>query len=142
MSGVLKMSGAASLALHTTAILAENLDRLVSTKELASVLHASESHLSKVLQRLEKADIVSSTRGPRGGFKLSRASDEIVLRDVYEAIAGKLSLSDCILSENICDGNCILGKLITNLNMQFKNYLSSTKLSNLNSVYRSLSKYA
>jgi DNA-binding IscR family transcriptional regulator len=64
MSNILKISEAASLALHTTVILAANPNRLVSTKKLASQLHASEAHLSKVLQRLEKADIVNSTRGP------------------------------------------------------------------------------
>lgn len=134
------MSGAASLALHTAIILAANPDRLVSAKELALILCASEAHLSKVLQRLEKSNIVNSVRGPKGGFRLNKSGDEIMLLDVYEAIDGKLSMLPCLLSENVCDGNCGFGEVITNLNRQFKDYLSKTRLSSLNSVYRSLKK--
>jgi Rrf2 family protein len=138
MSNILKISEAASLALHTTVILAANPNRLISTKKLASQLHASEAHLSKVLQRLEKADIVNSTRGPKGGFKLKNLSDKITLLDVYEAIDGNFSPSNCLFDENLCNGNCIMGNLLEELNTQVRDYLSKTKLNNLVSIYRSM----
>jgi len=138
MSSILKISEAASLALHTAVILTANPNKLISTKEFASMLSASEAHLSKVLQRLEKAGIVISTRGPKGGFKLTRSGDEIALIDVYEAIDGKLSPSNCLFDKDLCNGNCIMGGLLQNLNAQVKNYLSQTKLASLTSVYRSL----
>ena len=138
MSNIMKISEAASLALHTTVILAANPNRLISTKKLASQLHASEAHLSKVLQRLEKADIVNSTRGPKGGFKLKNLSDEITLLDVYEAIDGNFSPSNCLFDENLCNGNCIMGNLLEDLNTQVRDYLSKTKLNSLVSVYRSM----
>jgi Rrf2 family protein len=137
MSNILKISEAASLALHTTVILAANPNRLISTKKLASQLHASEAHLSKVLQRLEKADIVNSTRGPKGGFKLKNLSDKITLLDVYEAIDGNFSPSNCLFDENLCNGNCIMGNLLEELNTQVRDYLSKTKLNSLVSIYRS-----
>jgi len=136
MTNILKISEAASLALHTVVILAANPEKLLLTKELASTLRASEAHLSKVLQRLEKARIVKSTRGPKGGFKLERPGDEITLLEVYEAIDGKLSSSNCLLNECICNGDCIMGKLLGELNNQVRNYLVKTKLSTLTSVYR------
>ena len=141
MSSILKMSGAASLALHTAIVLAAVPDGLISTKRLASLLGASEAHLSKVLQRLEKANLVNSMRGPKGGFRLSRSGDEIMLIDVYEAIDGKLSISPCLLLGNVCDGSCGLGNMIANLNTQFKDYLSRTNLSNLSGIYRSMKEY-
>ncbi len=138
MTNILKISEAASLALHTTVILAVNPEKLLSTKELASTLHASEAHLSKVLQRLEKSGIVRSTRGPKGGFKLEKSGSDVTLLEVYEAIDGKLSPSNCLLDERICNGNCIMGKLLSDLNNQVRDYLAKTKLVTLTSVYRNM----
>ena len=142
MSNILKISEAASLALHVAVILAAKPDELVPTKEFASMLQASEAHLSKVLQRLEKAGIVNSTRGPKGGFKLNKSGNEITLLEVYEAIDGELSTSNCLLNKDLCNGDCIMGDLIEKLNMQVKNYLSNTKLDSLTSAIRSIKTYA
>lgn len=131
MGNILKISEAASLALHTAVILASNPRRLISTKELAERLHASEAHLSKVLQRLEKSGIVQATRGPKGGYRLGKDSDQVTLLEVYESIDGKLAYSDCLLSECICNGDCIMGKLLSDLNSQVRDYLTKTKLNQL-----------
>ena len=136
MTNILRISEAASLALHTTVMLAADPDNLYSTNELASALHASKAHLSKVLQRLEKSDIVKSTRGPNGGFKLTKSGNDIALLEVYEAIDGKLSPSNCLLNECICNGDCIMGKLLGDLNNQVRDYLIKTKLSMLTNVYK------
>ena len=136
MTNMLKISEAASLALHTTVMLAADPDNLYSTNEIASALHASKAHLSKVLQRLEKSDIVKSTRGPNGGFKLTKSGNDITLLEVYEAIDGKLSPSNCLLNECICNGDCIMGKLLGDLNNQVRDYLIKTKLSMLTNVYK------
>ena len=138
MSNILKISEAASLALHTAVILATDPDNLLSNKELASILHASEAHLSKVLQRLDKSGIVKSTRGPKGGFKLTKSGNDITLLEVYEAIDGKLSPSNCLLNECICNRDCIMGKLLGDLNKQVRDYLATTKLITLISAYRSM----
>jgi len=137
MTNILKISEAASLALHTAVLLATDPSKLISTKNLASTLHASEAHLSKVLQRLEKSGIVESARGPKGGFRLGKSADEITLLDVYEAIDGRLSSDNCLFDERICNGNCIMGKLLCDIKKQVKDYLVQTKLITLTSVYRS-----
>ncbi|HGJ66735.1 TPA: Rrf2 family transcriptional regulator [bacterium] len=142
MSNILKISEAASLALHVAVILAAKSNELVATKDFASMLQASEAHLSKVLQRLEKAGIVNSTRGPKGGFKLSKPSNEITLLAVYQAIDGELSTSNCLLNKDLCNGNCIMGDLVEKLNKQVKDYLSNTKLDSLTSAIRSIKNYA
>jgi len=137
MTNMLKISEAASLALHTTVMLAADPDNLYSTNLLASAIHVSKAHLSKVLQRLEKSDIVKSTRGPNGGFKLTKSGNDITLLEVYEAIDGKLSPSNCLFNECICNGDCIMGKLLGDLNNQVRDYLIKTKLSMLTNVYKS-----
>jgi Rrf2 family protein len=134
---MLKISDAASLALHTMVLLAANTDRLVSNKEIARILHVSEAHLSKVLQRLSKVGLVYSVRGPNGGFKLNKASDKIALLEIYEAIEGPLVPCNCLLETQVCsERGCILGGILSEINFQIKDYLQKTTLNLLDYVLR------
>ncbi|MCF8044104.1 MAG: Rrf2 family transcriptional regulator, partial [Desulfarculaceae bacterium] len=72
MQQLLKISEAASLALHTMGLLASRPGEQVPTRELAARLKVSEAHLAKVMQRLGRAGLVRSQRGPKGGFALER----------------------------------------------------------------------
>lgn len=133
MSSVLKISEAAVLALHSMAYLATNPGKLSSTKEIATNLQISEAHLSKVLQRLSKAGLVKSVRGPKGGFVLSRAGDEISLLEVYESIDGQLVPSKCLFGDPFYNADeCILGGLLGAIDEQVREYMSKTKLNTLN----------
>ncbi|MCK4620269.1 MAG: Rrf2 family transcriptional regulator, partial [Desulfobacterales bacterium] len=67
MSNIIKISEAASMAIHAMVFLASESGRIVPSREIATTLRSSEAHLSKVMQRLAKAGLVSSTRGPKGG---------------------------------------------------------------------------
>ena len=138
MSGILKMGEAASLAMHGIAYVAEHPEGPVSVTRLASVLHSSGHHLSKVFQHLAKAGLVRSVRGPTGGFILARPASSITLLEVYEAIEGPLAIDKCLLSEPVCGGKkCILGKLLKKAGKEVKNHLSKTKLSKLTGLYKS-----
>lgn len=138
-ANVLRISEAASLALHTVVMLAARPDRPVSTPEIASVFRVSEAHLAKVLQRLSRAGLVRSVRGPKGGFFLEREADELTLLDVYEAIEGPLPSSECLLGSPICGGEkCILGELLGSLNREVRDYLAGTTLSDLTGAFEAL----
>ena len=133
MSTVLKISDAASLALHTAALLAARLDEVQSTRSMAEELDVSEAHLSKVLQRLTKVGLVTSVRGAHGGFQLAGDPEEVTLLEVYEAIDGPLRPSACLLgSHRACDGKgCILGDLLGSMNDQVESHFASRRLSDL-----------
>ena len=138
VTNVLKFSDAATLALHTMAFLARSPDRIVSVREIAKLLGASEAHLSKVLQRLAKGGLVRSLRGPSGGFKLARQGDKVTLLDVFETIEGPLDVNPCLLGKRKCNGDsCILGDLPGKMNRRIKDYLSDTHLSALTNVFGS-----
>ena len=137
MANVLKISEAASLALHTMVLLAANPGRRMSIRQVASMLHASQAHLAKVLQRLVKVGLANSTRGPKGGFTLAKRPNLISLLDVYEAIDGPLGTPECLLGTPVCDGtSCILGGLLEATNRQFRTYMAAARLSDLTGVYR------
>lgn len=136
-SSVLKISDAAALALHTAVYLAANPDRLAPAREVAAVLQVSEAHLAKVMQRLVRSGIARSVRGPKGGFALYRDASKLSMLEVFEAIEGPLHPTDCLLGPGRrCNGNgCVLGGLVSKVNSDVKNYLSSHFVADMTSVF-------
>ena len=125
-----KISEAASLALHTLALMARNADEPLAAKTVAATLGASENHLHKVLGRLVKAGLIRSTRGPKGGFTLAKTGDRITLLEVFEAIEGPMEPITCLLEHSLCDGtSCIFGDLLERQQREFRDYLANVKLS-------------
>ncbi len=47
-------------------------------------------YLEQIFQRLRRAQIVTSKRGPGGGYSLARSPAEITLREIVEAVEGPL----------------------------------------------------
>ena len=132
MQKLLQISDAASLALHVSVMLAANPRQRHTTRELAELLEASEAHLAKVMQRLVHADLVTSVRGPGGGFTLARPVDEITLMDVFEALEGPFRPSTCLLARPVCDGTrCVLGGMLSELNTTFEHYFRKHTLADL-----------
>lgn len=132
MSNLLKVSEAASLAIHTMALLAKSDSRHLPTGEMAEALHGSENTLAKVLQRLVKAGLVESVRGPGGGFILRKPAGETRLIEIFEAIEGPLDPPKCLLGTPLCqDRECMLGGMIQSINRQVAAYLSETSLDQL-----------
>ncbi|MBL7043739.1 MAG: Rrf2 family transcriptional regulator [Pirellulaceae bacterium] len=129
---LVNISEAASLALHTMAVLASATDQRFTNQGLAARLKASSHHLAKVMQRLAKAGLVDSVRGPQGGFRLGRAAKTVTLLEIYEAVDGPVDDGVCLLGEPLCEGmDCVLGEYILSVHRQMRDYLAETKLSAL-----------
>jgi len=136
MPSLLRISEAASLAIHSLCLMAKNPEENFSTARMASRLHASKAHLSKVMQRLSRLGMVVSSTGPRGGFRLKKDSKSLSLLEIYEAVEGKLEPKGCLLKEPICRGKkCIFGKLLVSVDKQISDYMRKTCLSDLLEVF-------
>ncbi|AOY76377.1 RrF2 family transcriptional regulator [Clostridium formicaceticum] len=130
MSAIIRISEMLSLALHSMVVIAHKDKGLLNVKEIAKILGSSEAHLSKVLQRLVKANYIRSVRGPKGGFTLSKPPEEITFLDIYEVIEGPLVTSQCPTNCQLCSFKfCIFGGLPQKLNEEFIQYLKKQKLS-------------
>jgi Rrf2 family protein len=70
--------------------------------DLAEATEAPESFLSKVLQALTRAKMVSSRRGKSGGFLLLPRGRQTSMRDVIEAIDGPVRLNHCLTAGRSC----------------------------------------
>ena len=128
MADLIRMSEATALGLHTMAVVARR-NEATSTAQIAAELHASEAHLAKVLQRLVRVGLLTSRRGPSGGYGLARPPTETTLLDVYEALEGPLRRDGCLFTEPVCRrAHCILGDLVEHLRNEVRNRLESTTL--------------
>jgi len=137
MPCALKISEAASLAIHALGYLAVHAETPVTTRQIANRFEMSEAHLAKVLQRLIRVDLVRSIRGPKGGFLLTREPETVTLLEVFEAIEGPFEPNRCLLSGAICDGEtCIIGKIIVEANNLLYARLEETTLTQVGSVIR------
>ena len=69
---------------------------------LAEATEAPESFLSKVLQTLAHAELISSRRGKSGGFAILSSGREASMQQVIEAIDGPICLNTCLVSGKSC----------------------------------------
>ncbi|MGI6567365.1 MAG: RrF2 family transcriptional regulator, partial [Limnochordia bacterium] len=132
VAGVVAVSEMLSLALHSMVLIALKDQEYVNVREIAAATGASEAHLAKVLQRLAKAGLLRSVRGPKGGFALTKAPEDVTMLDVYEVIEGPVTESRCPTGRPACPfAACILGGVPERLNKEFTDYLQSKTLGDL-----------
>lgn len=92
----MKLSEGIEWGLHCVAVLAGlPPGATLPTKALAEYHGLSETYLAKHLQALTNAGIIESLPGPKGGYRLLRAPEEITMLEVVEAIDGRDPLFRC-----------------------------------------------
>lgn len=70
---------------------------------LSKATAAPESFLSKVLQALTRAELISSRRGKRGGFAILPRGREANMRELIESIDGPICLNVCLNGGRECE---------------------------------------
>jgi Rrf2 family transcriptional regulator, iron-sulfur cluster assembly transcription factor len=92
----------------------------------------SLSYLEQLFSRLRKRGLVDSARGPGGGYRLSRAADQIAIAEVITAVDEKVDSRRCGGLGNCQDHErCLTHDLWTDLSMQIHTFLSNISLANL-----------
>ena len=136
MLGLLNISEAVSIALHTCVSLAEDPHKFNSAREISERFGFSANHFAKITQQLVRAGLLETERGPSGGARLTRPPKEITLLEIHTAAGGDPRLQGCLLKTKICKGNCCaMGKLIAKENEKLIGILESMTL---DAVARSL----
>jgi Rrf2 family transcriptional regulator, iron-sulfur cluster assembly transcription factor len=74
----------------------------VSAKEIARRMRIPAPFVSKILQKLSQAGMVSSVRGARGGFALTSDAASTTLLDIVVAVQGRVATNSCAVNERRC----------------------------------------
>lgn len=84
------------LAVHT------DVEHKANVKDIAQALDIPGPFLAKLLQQLSKNRLVSSTKGPFGGFYLSKDNLSAPLLNIINCIDGEETFHSCILGFPVC----------------------------------------
>jgi Rrf2 family iron-sulfur cluster assembly transcriptional regulator len=94
--------------------------------------HISLSYLEQLFSRLRKDGLVSSVRGPGGGYRLAKPASEISVSNIITAVDELIDATQCGGTENCHDeGRCMTHDLWTALNGKILEYLSGVSLAEL-----------
>ncbi|MCS7046112.1 MAG: Rrf2 family transcriptional regulator [Gemmataceae bacterium] len=87
----MKLTHASSYALHALAFLAsQKTNAAMASHVIAEKRRIPERFLLKVLKPLVSAQLLISTKGPHGGYRLARPAKDITMLDVLEAVDGPI----------------------------------------------------
>jgi Rrf2 family iron-sulfur cluster assembly transcriptional regulator len=92
----------------------------------------SLSYLEQLFTRLRKHGLVSSTRGPGGGYSLSRLPGDIAIAEVVTAVDESVDATRCGGRGDCQDGNrCLTHELWAELSEQIYGFLNDISLADL-----------
>jgi Rrf2 family transcriptional regulator, iron-sulfur cluster assembly transcription factor len=74
-------------------------------KKISSDLALPAPFLAKILQQLAKQKILSSTKGPHGGFSILKDPRMLTLYDIVISIDGDGIFTNCIMHDGPCPGD-------------------------------------
>jgi Rrf2 family iron-sulfur cluster assembly transcriptional regulator len=106
---------------------------VLSTRALAKETLVSYQLACKLLQRLQKAELVQSSMGPKGGFTLTKAPETINLWKIIDVIQGPVNMNSCLLGDFKCQrrANCTIHGKLAELQKQIQASLTATTLDEL-----------
>jgi Rrf2 family protein len=117
-------------ALQAMIILARReKDRPLAASALAKHLKTTPAFMSKIAQQLAKSGLLTTRRGKDGGLFLGRPANKILVKDIFAAVDGTLSVSAC-MSQGRCKHHvCPIYPALTELQRDLDSKLNSAKLS-------------
>ncbi len=106
----------------------------VSLADISERQHISLSYLEQLFARLRRNGIVVSTRGPGGGYSLSRNAEEISVAEIIVAVDESYEAANCAESDNCTGQNqCLTHDLWHELSQEIHRFLSGISLAEIRS---------
>jgi len=126
------LSNASKYAINAVLFLAldAHKERKVGAKEIADNIDIPVPFLSKLLQTLSRKGLISSTKGPNGGFYLTEENRAQKLLLVVDQIDGLSRLEECVLGLSNCSSEkpCPMHHLVQPLRISLLNELSTNSI--------------
>ncbi len=107
-------------------------EKPVSLAEISQRQSISLSYLEQLFARLRQSDLVSSVRGPGGGYRLGRDSDTIFIAQIIDAVNESVDTTNC-QGKGDCQGGeiCLTHALWDELSGEIHRFLNGISLAQL-----------
>nr|WP_286944534.1 Rrf2 family transcriptional regulator [Allomuricauda sp.] len=105
----------------------------IRAKVISEATDIPEAYASKLLQELSRHDVVSSAKGPHGGFYLTDKNRNTPLFKIVSLIDGEHRLTSCVLSLQKCDDShpCPLHEMVGQTKADFLKSIQHTTVGQL-----------
>ncbi|WP_461516498.1 Fe-S cluster assembly transcriptional regulator IscR [Porticoccus sp.] len=113
------------LALH-------GADGPISLADISQRQEISLSYLEQLFAKLRQNELVSSVRGPGGGYRLARSGESINVAEIIDAVNESIDATSCSGKGNCQSGGvCLTHHLWDDLSQQIHRFLSGISLDSL-----------
>lgn len=137
----MRISQGVEWAMHATVLLAQAPeDSWIARRTIAEYYDLPEPYLAKYLQRLVAAGVLIATTGPRGGYRLAQAPEDITSLAVFEAIEGSAPAFTCqglrhrgkgAATEEECKRECVIYTLVDSADNAWRDTLAERTVADL-----------
>jgi Rrf2 family iron-sulfur cluster assembly transcriptional regulator len=104
----------------------------VSLNDISGRQEISLSYLEQLFAKLRRNELVSSVRGPGGGYRLSRSGVEINIAQVVDAVSESMDVTRCEKKGDCQQGEaCLTHHLWCDLSEQIHTFLENISLQSL-----------
>ena len=109
----------------------------VPLKQIAQKQNISEQYLEQIFSILKKSGLIKSVRGAQGGYLLVKEPKDITVGDILIVLEGPVSISECIIDEDICEnsGICVTKVVWERLKKGIEDVINSITLHDMINDY-------
>ncbi len=108
-------------------------DGPVNLGDISNRQGISEKYLWQVISLAKASGLIHSTRGPKGGYSVSKPANQITILDIITALEGPIVLVDCLEKSGSCDrnGSCVTREVWEQVENSMKKTMASITLQDL-----------
>jgi len=105
----------------------------VSIKDISARESISLPYLEQLFVKLRRGEIVTSVRGPGGGYRLARPAAEIRVDQIIDSVEETLVPVSCMdeAGHCVCDDHCVTHTVWQGLGDKIREFLASITLDDL-----------
>lgn len=114
----------------------------IGIKKIAEDLDMPSPFLGKIMQTLAKNKILTSTKGPHGGFALNKEPEDISVLDIVEIFDGLDVFHECVIGLKLCEKQpgfekkCPFGQKVDPLLRKFHDELKNQTIADFAEDYK------
>jgi Rrf2 family protein len=90
-------------AIRLMQYMSRDTSKIYAASDLYEKLDMPKQYVSKILNRLSKAQLLETVRGKYGGFKFARKIESITLMEIVSVFEQKIATDTCVLGFESCN---------------------------------------